>query len=83
MFMDIFFQVSGWIGTFLVVLAYFLVETKKNEAKSKSYQFLNLFGAIGVGMNVFYYHAWPSFTLQIIWAVIALFSLVKIATKKK
>jgi len=43
---------------------------------------LNLFGAIGVGANVLYQHAWPSFTLQIIWAVIAIFSLIKILTKK-
>lgn len=80
--MEIFSQVLGWIGTFLVVLAYFLVSTKKIEATSKSYQFINLFGAIGVGANVLYQHAWPSFTLQIIWAIIAIFSLIKIVTKK-
>ena len=46
--MEIFSQILGWIGTFLVVLAYFLVSTKKIEATSKTYQFLNLFGAIVV-----------------------------------
>lgn len=76
--MNIFSQILGWGGTFLVVLAYFLVSNNKIKATSKVYQFINLFGAIGVGFNVFYQHAWPSFALQIIWAIIAIYSLLKI-----
>ena len=76
--MEIFSQIIGWIGTFLIVLAYFLVSNNKISAKSKNYQLLNLFGAIGVGFNVFYQHAWPAVVLQAIWMIIAIFSLMKI-----
>lgn len=70
----------GWIGTFLIVLAYFLVSTKKVDGQSKSYQTLNLLGAIAVGVNVLHQHAWPALALQIIWGIIAIVSLIE--TKK-
>ena len=78
--MEIASQIIGWIGTFLIVLAYFLVSTKKVDGQSKSYQTLNLLGAIAVGVNVLHQHAWPALALQIIWGIIAIISLIK--TKK-
>ncbi len=75
--MDIFATAVGWIGTFLIVLAYALVSAKKVESNSILYQALNLFGALGVGINVFYQQAWPAFALQIVWGVIAVSVLVK------
>ncbi|MCX6800133.1 MAG: hypothetical protein NT091_03235, partial [Candidatus Falkowbacteria bacterium] len=56
---------------------YFLVSTKKVSRSSKFYQVLNLVGAIAVGVNVFYQQAWPALTLQIVWGIIAIVSLVK------
>lgn len=76
--MEIFTQSIGWVGTFLIVLAYFLVSNNKISATSKRYQLLNLLGAIGVGFNVFHQAAWPAFTLQVVWAIIAIIALVKI-----
>ena len=81
--MEIFSQIIGWVGTFLIVLAYFLVSNNKISAESKRYQLINLFGAIGIGFNVFYQQAWPAFTLQIIWGIIAIVSIIKILRKKK
>lgn len=82
--MEIFSQILGWVGTFLVVLAYFvLVYREEITEHSKSYQLLNLFGAILIGVSVFYKTAWPAFALQIIWALIAIYSLLKIKFKKK
>jgi len=52
--MEILTQVVGWIGAFLVVLAYLLISNKKVDGSSKLYQFMNFSGAIGVGINAFY-----------------------------
>lgn len=79
--MEIFSNIIGWIGTIFIVLAYFLVSNNKIKATDVVYQLMNLFGAIGVGVNVFYQQAWPSFSLQIIWAIIAIYSLSKIIKK--
>lgn len=70
-------QIVGWIGTFFIVLAYFLVSSKKVDGSNTYYQLINLFGAVGVGINVFYQQAWPALALQIIWGIIAITSLLR------
>jgi len=70
-------QVIGWIGTFLIILAYFLNSSKKIDSSSKIYQAINLLGAFCVGINVLYQQAWPALALQIVWGIIAVVSLVK------
>lgn len=64
--MDIFVQIFGWVGTLLIVGAYFLISYKKVSGDSAVYQMTNLFGALGDGTNVLYQHAWPAAALQII-----------------
>lgn len=76
--MEILIQVVGWFGTFLIASAYFLlVMSKKIDEDSRIYQTMNLFGAIGVGMNVFYHQAWPAVILQLIWGIVAIVALMK------
>ena len=72
-----FTDILGWIGAGLVIGAYFLVSTKKLPPTSVFYQLMNLFGALGVGINVFTQKAYPSVVLQLVWAVIAIFGLYK------
>lgn len=79
--MDI-YSILGWAGTALIVGAYFLNSTKRIESTSVIYQAMNLGGAIGVGLNVFHQAAWPALTLQIIWGIIALSSLISSWFKK-
>lgn len=73
--MELFFQVVGWIGMALVVSAYFLTTRQYVITKGKTDEFMNLFGAIGLGISVFHQQAWPAFVLQVIWGLIALYSL--------
>lgn len=75
--MEIIIQTLGWIGTILIVVAYFLVSRQYLSGQSKAYQLLNLFGAIGVGVNVFYQEAWPAVALQVVWGIIAIISLFR------
>lgn len=74
--MDI-FSLLGWIGSVLVLLAYWLNSAKHIEATGVAYQLMNLLGAALLGINVFHQNAWPSFTVNAIWGVIALYSLFK------
>lgn len=71
-----FFDISGWIGMILVLLAYVLLSTNKIE-NGKLYQILNFTAAILMAIGLLPTKAWFSFTLQIIWAFIAVVSLVK------
>ena len=75
--MNILVNMLGWIGTGLIVGAYYLVSNKKLDAAGRSYQLINLAGSACMGINVFYNKAWPAVTLQIAWAAIAILALVK------
>ena len=74
---DIATQVSGWMGTVLIVAAYFLNSRKMLDSQSKTYQCMNLFGSAGVFVNVLHQRAWPAVALQITWGAIALVTLAR------
>jgi len=75
--MEILIQIAGWIGTFLIVLAYFLVSYRKVDGSSKIYQTMNLLGALGVGVTVFHQEVWSAVVLQVAWGIIAIVALIK------
>lgn len=76
-----FFDIMGWIGMLLVLLAYGLLSTNKIE-NGKTYQVINLLASIFMAIGLFPTKAWFSFTLQVVWGLIAIVSLVKILRKK-
>ena len=75
------FDILGWIGMILVLLAYVLLSTNKIE-NGKLYQVINLIAAILMAIGLFPSKAWFSFTLQIIWALVAVGAIIKIIKKK-
>lgn len=77
-----FFDVMGWIGMVLVLLAYILLSTGKIKNGMK-YQLLNLFAGIFMAIGLFPKNAWFSFTLQVVWALVAIISIVKLRKSKK
>jgi len=60
-----------------MVSAYYLVSHKKLKSHDVSYQLMNLFGAAGLGLNVFYQKAWPALAFEVLWIVIAITALVR------
>lgn len=75
--MELYFSLAGWMGTALIVGAYFLTSRQYLITKGKTDELMNLLGAIGVGINVYHQHAWPAVALQAAWFIIALASLLK------
>jgi len=75
------YDIVGWLGAVLILIAYYLVSVKKLLPASKEFQLLNLFGAIGIVVNSMVYRALPSAVLNTIWALIAFYGLFK-AIKK-
>jgi len=64
-------------GSLTILSAYFLISIRKISPTSKEYQFLNLFGSIGIVINSLVHSALPPAGLNIIWAFIALYGLAK------
>ena len=70
-------DIFGWLGSAAVVIAYAMVSGRKLAGSSHLYQGLNLFGGVCLVINTFYYHAYPSTFVNVVWVAIAVFALVR------
>ncbi len=68
----------GWYGLIAIVLAYTLVSLSILEATDLTYQMLNGSGAIGIVLQTYIKRDYPPMILNIVWAIIALVSILKI-----
>lgn len=76
------FNIFGWIGMILVLVAYALLSINKIK-QGLIYQILNLLAGILMAIGLYPKNAWFSFTLQIIWAVVAATAIIKILCMNK
>ena len=76
------FDILGWVGMALVLIAYALLSTNKIN-NGKLYQILNLIASLCMAIGVFPKNAWFSFALQVVWGIIAIVALIKIKDKKE
>ena len=74
----IFIEIFGWYGTVVIVLAYVLVSFSVLQSNSIWYQILNGTGALGVVAVSFYKKTYQPGVLNIIWATVAIISIVNI-----
>lgn len=70
-------DIVGWIGAILILLAYVAVSTKKVAGDSYAYQTGNLLGSICLILNTVFYGAFPSSGVNVVWAGIAIFIIIK------
>jgi hypothetical protein len=75
---ELLIEIAGWVGAGLILLAYALVSAGRIEARSVSFQLMNLLGAAGFVINSGFHGAWPSAILNVIWIGIAAVSLAKV-----
>src|SRR5574341_616899 len=68
-------NVLGWAGVVTLLSAYWLVSTQKAMGDSRTYQGMNLLGAILVLVNSSYYGAYPSVGVNAAWIAIGVYTL--------
>jgi hypothetical protein len=71
----IWFDAIGWAGAAFLLVAYAMISSKKLEADSNAYQFLNIIGSLFLVVNTIFYRAYPSSFVNVIWAGIAVLSI--------
>ncbi len=76
------FDILGWIGMVLVLVAYFLLSLEK-ISNGILYQALNLLAAIFMAIGLYPKSAWFSFKLQVVWGLVAIIAIIKITKKSK
>jgi hypothetical protein len=74
---DTLVDIVGWVGAVALLTAYIFVSTRRMEGNSTSYQLLNLGGSGFLMANSFFYGAYPSSVVNIVWISIAIFTMVR------
>jgi hypothetical protein len=70
-------DVVGWAGAVALLGAYAPVSNRILEGDSIFYQLLNLVGGALLIVNSFYYGAFPSVGVNVVWIGIAVFAIVR------
>jgi hypothetical protein len=70
-------DLTGWIGSAMVVLAYALNMYKKLAADDVLYYLLNIAGSACLIVNTLFHQAIPSAVVNIIWVLIAMGALIR------
>ena len=76
------FDIIGWVGMILVLVAYLLLSFNKIK-NGYTYQILNFLAGALMAIGLFPKNAWFSFTLQIVWTVIAVIAIIRLKLKPK
>ena len=64
------------MGAAALLVAYAMVSHKKLEGNSAAYQLLNISGSLLLAANTIFYGSYPSTFVNLIWAGIAVFSIM-------
>ena len=76
-------EIVGWTGAALILVAYVLLTQERVSGKSRSYNLLNILGAMGVGFNSYTNRAHPSVVLNLAWLLIAVYGVAKYTNRKE
>jgi hypothetical protein len=81
--MSLLVNLLGWSGAALLLIGYGLLSSSRISGSALPYQLINLVGAAGLMINTAYYSAWPSAILNMVWALIGVAAISKIASSRR
>lgn len=67
----------GWLGAAALLVAYFLVSSRRVHGGNLAYQGLNAAGSVLLGLNSLYYGAVPSAFVNAVWLGIAVYGAAR------
>ncbi|MFH2020525.1 MAG: hypothetical protein ABIJ34_03870 [archaeon] len=73
-----FYELFGWVGTFLILLAYGLASFGWLSAESAVFQIMNIVGSAGLLTIALVKKVYQSVVINVVWALIGLVALAKI-----
>ncbi len=73
----VYVEIFGWIATVLILAGFGLNSFGKISAQSWTYSILNLIGSVLFIWNTYVHDAFAPMVLNIIWACIAIVSMIK------
>ena len=80
--MQLLIEIAGWGGALLILVSYLQLSAGRLTGQSRTYQWMNVVGAAGFIINSGYNGAIPSAALNVVWLLIGLVTLARIARHK-
>lgn len=71
------YDVVGLAGTLAILVAFFLLQTRRLSGTGLAYQLLNLFGASGVLVTLLGTFNPSVFMLELAWVAVSLYGIVR------
>jgi hypothetical protein len=71
------YELCGWVGAILVLVAYYMVTTGRASGDSKPFQLINISGAILLIAYTYNCGAYASMIVNIMWVAIGMGSFIK------
>ncbi len=78
-----YFTITGWLGVLIFIISYILLGLEVLSAKKSLYHWLNFIGALCLVVNAIGIKDHPTITVNSIWGLIALLTVIKIYTRKE
>ena len=72
-------EIIGWAAAAMMLSAYVFLTLGKISAQSKVYHWLNVLSGAGFIINSGWNGAYPSAFINVVWMIIGLYGLVKLA----
>jgi hypothetical protein len=76
------FDVLGWAGAVLILVAYALLTTGRWQAEQLRYQAANAIGAGALLVWAVSISAWQSALLNAVWAVVGVYGVVRLGRRR-
>jgi hypothetical protein len=70
-------EIIGWIGTILIVGAYFLNINGKIKSTAVPYIIANLVGGILFSIYTYAHRTYPNMVVNVVWVIIAIAAIIK------
>jgi hypothetical protein len=81
--MKLLIDIIGWVGSFMVIIAYGLNSYQKIKSDSITFYVLNLVGGIFLIIYSVYYTAYANTFINVVWVIIAIPAIINLIRKKK
>lgn len=76
--LDLIFEITGWIGSAGILMAYALNSYQKIRSDSALFLILNLTGGLLLMAYTYYKDAFANTFLNLVWVIVAVLSLFKL-----
>jgi len=77
------FDLTGFIGVLLIIVAYLLLQLDKLPSSSPSYSLLNAAGALLIIVSLIFQFNLSAFIVEVFWLLISLLGLTKSLVSRK